>query len=190
MKLVSRVLLVGILFLFSCKESSSKKEIISIATDEFPKLKLDSTRTDTSQVGQLLMKKLVESSSDSIKIIIECYNNAVLTDIKQTAELIKKNISSYHGKADIVIYNKCLLDLKLTKLDNLSLNSITLKINQEGKPTLNGSTINIDAFCKEYKGKPITITLTGDSGLPLEKIIPIWERLKKEKFKVLIKVSY
>ncbi len=190
MKLTIGLLLINLFFLFSCKSTKKTKQIITVGTDEFPKLKIDSIRTDTTRVKQLLKEKLLKTQNDSIKIVIECNENAVFPDIKATAELIKKLILSYQGNSHVEVYNKCFVDFKLPNIDSTSSTAVIIRINADRQTSINNKIINIEAFCKEFQGKPITVTLKGDRGLGIEKIIPTYDRLKKENFMVMIKVDF
>lgn len=176
------------LILFSCKEKTSS-QIITIATDNFPELKIDLIKADTSKLEKLLTSKIQESNSNSVKIVIECNDNAVLSNIQATTILVNRSLNVYKGHLKIYIYNKCLEELKLeTKQSNYS-KYIVVNVNDEGKLVVNKTIITVDAFCKEHKGKNIKILLTGKKNLPIDKIFPVSDRFAKEKFLVVIKVE-
>jgi hypothetical protein len=189
MNLSRIVLLMIVMFLFCCKEVKKSKQIISIATDEFPKLKLDSTLTDTIQISRLLMDKFKKTKDDSVQVVIECNQNIVLPEIKRTVKLIKNVMQKYKGDAHLSLYNKCLIEFKFPSLGHHTLNKITLTVDKDGNLWMNNNSVDIDAFCRENKDKPITIILKGNRGLSIDRILPFFDRFNQENFKVEIKVD-
>lgn len=174
--------------LTSCRVEHKPKETVHVFCDNFPTLTIDSTITDTIGLKKHLIEKLTNGNADTINFIIECPNNVVFDNVTQTENILKKEVSRYRAKKQIVtIYNKCILEYS-PPWDKKKQKSadIILKIDVNGKLSINNKSITIDSLCEKYKGQNITIEIIADGEMSYDQFSNISTRLEKENFKIIL----
>ena len=175
---------------FSCKhEKRLGNRVINVYCDNFPNLTIDTLTTDT--IGFVQYIKEIDNeieNYDSLIVNINCPNNIVLPNIISTYRITKTNLLlSEKYKSKNKINNNCISDLPNFLFNQNLKYDIILKIDENGIIYLdNGNKIELETICTNFKNKNITIKLIANPSLKTEKFVKIFDRLSKEKFKVLL----
>lgn len=172
--------------LSECKDSNDKTETVIIYCDHFPMMKIDSIAMDTFSFKKYINEKLEKHIHDSIIFRIECPENIVIDNILNTELILKNQINTNtHFKVKFRIENECLANLTSPNMKTNTIKAdLLIRIDGKGNLLLNDTTIALDNFCWEFKGRVKRIEIIVDETLSVEKLVKIMERLMKEGYLV------
>jgi biopolymer transport protein ExbD len=171
-----------------CQEVSGQKKTVHVFCDNFPELKINLTVTDTSRLKEYVQNELAQNQHDSLYFVIECPDNIVYENVIQTDNMLKRKISLLKNeKSKIVVYDKCLNELFLpSQTKDRKLADVTIRADIRGDLFYDNKPVTLDLICEKYRGQNITIEISADKDLTIDKFSAILKRLEKEKFKVIL----